>query len=152
MLIRKCNMSKPMLHRKMRCLVSAFMLHTKICNVYFSFSFSEFGPRHNLDKMINGIWQSLCVDLGKSNVYAKFYQKIPKGSRDIASLMFFRIWTSAKPRPLTNGIGQSLGLHNVNVNVCAKFHHNIPLGSGDWAIVTFSEFGDLHSLCPFAIS
>ena len=50
---------------------------------------------------------------------------------------FFRIWTSAKPRPMTNGILQSLGLDLVNINVCAKFHHNIPFSS-------FSHFQNLE--------
>ena len=46
--------------------------------------------------MINCIWQSLCLDLVYINVYAKFYQNIPKGSSDRVSLTFFRIWTSAR--------------------------------------------------------
>ena len=33
-------------------------------------------------------WQSLCLDHVSSNVYAKFYQNIPKGSRDRASFTF----------------------------------------------------------------
>ena len=76
-----------------------------------------------------------------SNVYAKLYQNIPKGSRD---RFIFWIWTSAKLRPTTNGIWQSLGLHLVHINTHANFHHNIPLGSRDRAIFTFSEFGARH--------
>ena len=53
----------------------------------------------------NCIWQSLYLDLVNSNVCAKFYQNIPKGSRD---RVIFWIWTSAKSRPTTNGIWQSL--------------------------------------------
>ena len=41
----------------------------------------------------------------------------------------FRIWTSAKPRPIPNVIWLSHGLRHVNINVYAKFHHNIPLSS-----------------------
>ena len=52
--------------------------------------------------MINGIWQSLYLDLVNINVYAKFDQNIPKSSRDRASFTFFRIWISAKPRSTTN--------------------------------------------------
>ena len=34
--------------------------------------------------MINDIWQTLCLDRVNSNAYAKFYQNIPKDSRDTA--------------------------------------------------------------------
>ena len=56
----------------------------------------------------------------------------------------FRIWTSAKPRPIPNVIWQSYGLHLVNTNEYAKFHPNIPLSSRHRAIFTFFqnlEFG-----------
>ena len=53
---------------------------------------------------------------------------------------FFRIWSSAKPRPMKNVISQSLGLDLVNINVYAKVYQNIPLSSRDMAIFTFSEF------------
>ena len=53
---------------------------------------------------------------------------------------FFRIWSSAKPRPMKNVISQSLGLDLVNINVYAKVYQNIPLTSRDRAIFTFSEF------------
>ena len=35
---------------------------------------------------------------------------------------FFRIWRSAKPRPMINVISQSLGLDVVNINVYANFY------------------------------
>ena len=41
---------------------------------------------------------------------------------------FFRIWTSAKPRPIPNDILQSHGLLLVNINAYAKFYQNIPNG------------------------
>ena len=70
--------------------------------------------------------------------------KIFKKFQEIGPVsLFFRIWTSAAPRPIPNDILQSLGLHLVNINVYAKFHHNSPLSS---AIFTFSEFGARHSL------
>ena len=55
-------------------------------------------------------------------------------------LHFFRIWSSAKPRPMKNVILQSLGLDLVNINVYAKVYQNIPLRSRDRVIFTFSEF------------
>ena len=55
-------------------------------------------------------------------------------------LHFFRIWSSAKPRPLKNVISQSLGLDLVNNNVYAKVYQKIPFSSRDRAIFTFSEF------------
>ena len=53
---------------------------------------------------------------------------------------FFRIWSTAKPRPMKNVISQSLRLDLVNINVYAKVYQNIPLSSRDGAIFTFSEF------------
>ena len=44
---------------------------------------------------------------------------------------FFRIWISAKPRPMKNVFSQSLGLDLVNINVYAKVYQNIPLSSRD---------------------
>ena len=44
---------------------------------------------------------------------------------------FYRIWSSAKPRPKKNVISQSLGLDLVNINVYAKVYQNIPLSSRD---------------------
>ena len=40
--------------------------------------------------LLGYIWQSLCLDDVNSNGYAKFYQNIPKGSRDRASFTFFQ--------------------------------------------------------------
>ena len=59
---------------------------------------------------------------------------------------FFRIWSSAKTRPMKNIISQSLGLDLVNINVYATFYQNIPLSLRDRAIFTFSEFGARQSL------
>ena len=73
-------------------------------------------------------------------MYAKFHQNILYGSRDRASFIFFRIWTLAKPQPMTNGICQSLQLVRVNINVCAKFYQNIPYGP---VVMEFSLFQNL---------
>ena len=85
--------------------------------------------------------------------FIKIYQKVQE-TRPVS--LFFRICTSAKPRPIPNVIWQFLWLHLVNINVHAKFHHNIPLCSRDRAIFTFSEFGARQSLdqnkCHFTIS
>ena len=40
----------------------------------------------------------------------------------------FRIWRSAKPRPMINVISQPLGLDIININAYAKFYQNIPNG------------------------
>ena len=42
--------------------------------------------------------------------------------------LFFRIWRSAKPRPMINVIFQFLVPDFVNINVSAKFYQNIPNG------------------------
>ena len=55
--------------------------------------FSEFEPRQILDQcqmrfenllgmMMNGIWQSVCLDMVNINVYAKFHHNIPVCSRE----------------------------------------------------------------------
>ena len=59
---------------------------------------------------------------------------------------FFRIWSSAKPRPMKNVISQSLGPDLVNINIYAKVYQNIPSNLRDRAIFTFSEFGARQSL------
>ena len=81
----------------------------------------------SIDK--NVISQSLGLDLVNINVYAKVYQNIPLSSRDRAIFTFFRIWRSAKPRPMINVILQFLELDLININVSAKnFYQNIPNG------------------------
>ena len=59
---------------------------------------------------------------------------------------FFRIWRSAKPRPMKNVISQSLGLDLININVYTNVYQNIPLSSRDRAIFSFSEFGTRQRL------
>ena len=59
---------------------------------------------------------------------------------------FFRIWSSAKSRPMKNVISQSFGLDLVNISVYAKVYQNIPFNLRDRAIFTFSEFGARQSL------
>ena len=59
---------------------------------------------------------------------------------------FFRIWSSAKPRPMKNDISQSLGLDLDNINVYAEVYQYIPVSSRYRAIFTFSEFGARQNL------
>ena len=87
---------------------------------------------------------SLGLELFNIKLSAKFYQNIPNGLR--VKLHCFRIWTSAKPRPMKNDITQSLGLDLVSINVCATVHQNISLSLRDMVIFTFSEFGARQSL------
>ena len=61
-------------------------------------------------------WATSCQ---YTNVYAKFHHNIRLSSRDRAIFTFFRIWSSAKPRPMKNDISQSLGLDLDNTNVYA---------------------------------
>ena len=42
--------------------------------------------------------------------------------------LFFRIWRSAKPRPMINVILQFLGLDLFNIKLSAKFYQHIPNG------------------------
>ena len=78
--------------------------------------------------MTNVISQSLGLDLVNINIYTKVYQNIPLSLRDRAIFTFFRIWRSAKPRPMINAIFQFLELDLVNINVSAKFYQTIPNG------------------------
>ena len=70
--------------------------------------------------MVNGIWQSLGLDLVYVNVYAIFI-KILRIIEEFGPGSFFRILASAKPRPITIDIPQSLGLELVNINAYAFF-------------------------------
>ena len=83
------------------------------------------------------------IPMCKQNFITIFYsiQEIGPFSR-----FFFRIWSSAKPRPTKNGISQSFGLDLDNINVYTEVYQNIPLSSRDKAIFTFSEFGALQTL------
>ena len=58
-------------------------------------------------------------------MHAKFHHNIPHSSRDFH---FFRIWSSAKPRPIKNVSSQSLGLDLVNINVYTNALQNLALG------------------------
>ena len=53
---------------------------------------------------------------------------------------FFRIWHSAKPRPMINVILQFLGLDLFNIKLSAKFYQNIP----NSLIVNFDFFQNLN--------
>ena len=50
--------------------------------------------------MKNDISQPLGLDPDNIDVYAEVYQNIPLTSRDKTIFTFFRIWRSAKPRPM----------------------------------------------------
>ena len=105
--------------------------------------FSEFEPRQNLDQsqMSSDYLMDyiMSISMCMQNFITIFHtvQEI---------VHFFRIWSSAKPRPMKNDISQSLGLDLVNINVYAEVYQNIPLSSRNKAIFTFSEFGARQSL------
>ena len=112
--------------------------------------------------MLNIILQSLGLDLEiplfrSCNGYAKFYQNIPKGSRDRASFTFFQILNLGKPRPIPNNIWQSHWLQLIKTSVYAKFHDNILHSSRDRAIFIFFQNLELGKAstdekCQFTIS
>ena len=108
--------------------------------------FSEFEPRQKLTQsqmsFDNLMGYILSISMCMQNFITIFHSV-----QEIAPLsLFFRIWSSAKPRPKKSGISQSLGLDLVNINVYAKVYQTIPLSSRDSAIFTFSEFGARQSL------
>ena len=115
--------------------------------------FSEFEPRQNLDQSQISFDNRIGYILSISMCMQNFITVL-----EIAPFHFFRIWSSAKPRPIKQVSSQHFGLDLVNINVYAiswatscqytnvyaKFHHNIPLSSR--AIFTFSEFGARQNL------
>ena len=90
--------------------------------------------------MVNGIRQSLGLDLVYINVYTIFIKILRM--KLLGQVHFFRILTSAKLRPITIDIPQYLGLELVNINAYAFFlFQNIPHRSRDRAsFIFFSEF------------
>ena len=78
--------------------------------------------------MVNGIRQSLGLDLVYINVYTIFI-KILRMEQEFGPGSFFRILTSAKPRPIITDIPQYLGLELVCINAyaffCFKIFHTV---------------------------
>ena len=115
------------------------------CHFAIVSRFSEFEPRQKLNQyqmsFDNLVGYILSISMCMQNFITIFHSV-----QEIAHYHFFRIWSSAKPRPMTNVISQSLGLDLVNINVYATVYQNIPLSLRDRAILTFSEFGARQSL------
>ena len=86
--------------------------------------------------MVNGICQSLGLDLVYINVYAIFI-KILRMIQGFGPGSFFRILASAKPRSMTTDIPQYLGLELVNISTYAFFFQKIPQRSRDRASFLF---------------
>ena len=72
------------------CMQNCIKIFRKVQEIGPVSLFSEFELRQILDQcqltfdnllgvMMNSIWQSICLDLVNSTVYANFYQNIPKG-------------------------------------------------------------------------
>ena len=115
---------------------------------FFFFFFFRIWSSAKPRLMKNDISQSLGLDLDNINVCLKVYQNIPLSSRDMTIFTFseleprrrprhyhfFRIWSSAKPRPMKNIILQSLVLDLINIYVYATVYQNIPLSLRDRAI------------------
>ena len=122
--------------------------------------FSEFEPRQNLDQfqMSFDNLMGYILSLNQYQIFITIYHSV----QEILSIsmrmqkfitilftvleiwpfsLFFRIWSSAKPRPMKNDILLSLGLDLDTINVYAEVYQNIPLSLRDKAIFTFSEFG-----------
>ena len=108
--------------------------------------FSEFEPWQNLDQSQMSFDNLMGYILSLYQCVCKFHHNIPLSTRDRAIFTFFRIWSSAKPRPMKNDISQSLELDLDNISVYLEVFQNIPLSSRDKAIFTFSEFCARQSL------
>ena len=81
-------------------------------------------------------YQCLCKSLSKYSTQFKRY----------GHFHFFRIWHSAKPRPMINIILQFFGLDLVNIKLSAKFYQNIPNGLRVKFHFFFSEFEPRQNL------
>ena len=89
---------------------------------------------------IGPFWRFQNLELGKASTDKKCHfaiswarscqcQSLRKRSSKYSTqghFHFFRIWHSAKPRPMINIILQFLGLHLFNIKLSAKFYQNIP--------------------------
>ena len=75
------------------------------------------------------------------SMYMQNFITIFHSVQEIGPFSLFRIWSSAKPRPMKNVISQSLGLDLVNTNVYAKVYQNIPSVQ---EIGLFSHFQNLN--------
>ena len=107
--------------------------------------FAEFG----VNKASTNEKCHFAISSARSRQYQCLSNNLSKYSTQFKRLghfHFFRIWSSAKPRPMRNVILPSLGLHLVNMNIYAKVYQNIPLSSRDRAIYTF--FQSLTSATP----
>ena len=120
-------------------------IYQKIQRIVPVSRFSEFELRQNFDlsqiSFDNLIGYILSISMCMQNFITIFFMVL-----EIWYFHFFRLWSSAKPRPTKNVSPQSLGLDDVNINVYAKVYQNIPLSSRDRAIFTFSESSTRQSL------
>ena len=90
-------------------------------------TFSEFGARQSLYQWRCHFaisWSRSCQYQCLRNSLSKYSSQLKRWDH----FHFFRIWRSAKPRPMINVILQSLELDLVNINVSARFYQNIPNG------------------------
>ena len=111
------------------------------CFVLFVFS-----KRDRLWKLVKAKQIKMCM-----HNFIKIFQMVEE-----LNFTFFRIWTSAKPRPISNVIWLSHGLHYVNINVLQNF---ITIVNSVQEIGPFSLFQNLelgktstNEKCHFAIS
>ena len=92
------------------------------------FTFSEFGARQSLDQSQMSFDYLMGYIMSISMCMQNFVT-IRHSVQEIGHFHFFRIWSSAKPRPMKNVISQSLGLDLVNINVYTKVYqifHSVP--------------------------
>ena len=114
-----------------------------IVNFHF---FSESEPLQNLDQSQMSFDNHMGYILSIYQCVCKISSQYSTQFKRWGHFHFFRIWSSAKPRPKKNDISQSLGLDLDNINVYAEVYQNIPLSSRVKAIFTFSEFEARQSL------
>ena len=109
---------------------------------FASLTFSEYESRQKLNQsqmsFDNLMEYILLISMCMQNFITIFHSV-----QEIAPLSLFRIWNSAKPRPMKTVITQSLGLDPVNINVYATIYQNIPFSLRDRVS---SEFGARQSL------
>ena len=114
-------------------------IYQKVQGIGLVSLFSEFEPRQNLD-LSQISFDNLIGYILSISMFTQKCIKIFHSVQEMGPFILFRIWHSAKPRPMINVILQCFGLDLFNNKLSAKFYQNIPNG----LIVNFHFFQILN--------
>ena len=131
---QKLNQSQMSFDNLMRCILSISMCMQHFITIFHSVQ--EIAPLSLFQNLVLGKASTdekchFAISRARSCQYQCLRNSLSKYSTQFkryGHFHFFRIWRSAKPRPMINVILQFLELDLVNINVSAKFYQNIPNG------------------------